>query len=56
MEKQIIKMNKKELKRQKVIHKVIDKRIKQKDAAKILFLSVKQVRRITKKIKIHGDI
>jgi hypothetical protein len=56
MEKEIIIMSKKELERLKVIHKVIDKRIKQKDAANILSLSVRQIRRITKKVKIHGDI
>jgi len=55
MEKEIIKMSKKELKRLKVIHKVIDKRIKQKDAAKILSLSTRQVRRIQKKVKEKGD-
>jgi len=41
MEKGIIRMSKKELKRSEVIHKVIDKRIKQKDAANILSLSVR---------------
>ncbi|GAH21639.1 unnamed protein product, partial [marine sediment metagenome] len=34
---------------------VIDKRIKQKDAAKILSLSTRQVRRIQKKVKEKGD-
>ncbi|MGB3345940.1 MAG: hypothetical protein WBA71_01620 [Candidatus Humimicrobiia bacterium] len=53
MEEEIIKMSKKELKRLKVIHKVIDKRINQKDAAKILSISVIQIIRITKKVKIH---
>lgn len=56
MEKEIIIMSKKELKRLKVIHKVIDKTINQKNAANILSLSVRQIRRITKKVKIHGDI
>lgn len=55
MEKDIIKMSKKELKRLKVIHKVLEKRIKQKDAAKLLFLSTRQVRRIQKKVKEKGD-
>lgn len=48
-------MSKNELKRLKVIHKVIDKGIKQKDAANILSLSTRQVRRIQKKVKEKGD-
>lgn len=48
-------MMEKEIERLKVIHKVIDKRIKQKDAAKILSLSTRQVRRIQKKVKEKGD-
>lgn len=56
MKEEIIIMSKKELSRLEVIHKAIEKRIKQKDAAKRLSLSVRQVKRITKKVKIHGDI
>lgn len=48
-------MSEKELKRLKVIHKVLEKRIKQKDAAKLLFLFTRQVRRIQKKVKEKGD-
>lgn len=56
MRKDIIKMSKKELRRLEVIHKVLDKRIKQGYAAEILLLSVRQVKRIVKKVRIHGDI
>lgn len=56
MRKDIIGMSKRELKRLELIHKILGKRIKQKDAAKILLLSVRQVKRIVKKVKVHGDI
>lgn len=56
MGEEIIRMSKKELKRLEIIYKVIEKKIKQKDAAEILSLSVRQVRRVTKKVKIHGAI
>jgi len=48
-------MSKKELGRVGVIHKSIERTIKQRDVAQILSLSIRQVRRITKKVKIHGD-
>lgn len=55
MEKEIIKMSKKEVKRLKVIHRVMDKRLKQKDAAKALSITTRQVRNIIHKIKTYGD-
>lgn len=55
MGKDIIKMSKKELNRIEVIHKVLDKRIKQKAAAELLDLCVRQVRRITKRVDEQGD-
>jgi transposase len=54
--KGIIIMSAKELKRLPVIHNVINKQLTQIDAANILGLSTRQVRRITKKLKQQGDI
>lgn len=56
MEEEIIKMSKKELRRLEVIHKVLEKRMRQKEAAEIISLTVRQVRRIVGKVKTHGDI
>lgn len=55
MKKDIIKMSKKELNRMEVIHKMLDKRIKQKAAAELLNLCVRQVGRIVKGIREQGD-
>ena len=55
MRKDIIKMSKKELNRLEVIHKVLEKRIKQKVAAELLNLCVRQVGRIVKKVRQQGD-
>ena len=55
MEKVFIKMSKQELDRLGVIHKVIDKRMKQSKAAKVLSLSVRQIRRLKTKVKLSGD-
>lgn len=54
--KYIIMMSQKELKRLYVIHKVLDKKLKQIEAADILNLSDRQIRRIIKRIKKEGDI
>ncbi|GAG01974.1 unnamed protein product, partial [marine sediment metagenome] len=54
MRKDIIKMSKKELKKLEVIHKVIEKRIKQKPAAELLNLCLRQVRRIVKNVREQG--
>lgn len=48
-------MSKEELRRLEMIHKVIDKGMKQKDAAELLSLSCRQVRTIVRKVKRHGD-
>ena len=55
MVKDIIKMSKKELYRIEVIHKVLDKRIKQKAAAELLNLCMRQVGRIVKRVDEQGD-
>jgi len=54
--KDIIMMSQKELKRLYVIHNVLDKKLKQIEAADILNLSDRQIRRIVKRIKKEGDI
>jgi hypothetical protein len=44
-----------ELKRLHVIQKVLERVVKQVEAAEMLFLSPRQIRRIVKRIKIEGD-
>ncbi len=52
----IIIMSQRELKRVPVIHSVLSKQLTQIDAANILGLSTRQVRRIIKNLKQKGDI
>lgn len=54
--KDIIIMSQKELKRVPVIHNVLNKQLRQIDAANILRLSTRQIRRIIKRLKQEGDI
>ena len=54
--KDIIMMSQKELKRLYIFHKVLDKKLKQIEAANILNLSDRQIRRIIKRLKKEGDI
>jgi hypothetical protein len=51
----IFMMSRKEIKRYQVIRKVIDKQIKQKEAAEYFRLSARQVRRIIGRIKVEGE-
>ena len=53
---EIIRMSKRELRRLEVINKVIGEEIRQKEAAEILSLSTRQVKRIVKRVKIHGAV
>jgi len=53
--KDIIMVRQRELKRLHVIQKVLERVIKQVEAAEILFLSSRQIRRIIKRIRIEGD-
>lgn len=53
--KDIIMISQRELKRLHVIHKVLDVALKQAEAAEILSLSDRQIRRIVKCIRIEGD-
>lgn len=54
-EKDIIKMTVGELKRLHVIEKILDKRLKQREAAVLLNLSERQIRRIVKRVRSEGD-
>ena len=53
--KDIIAMSQKELRRLHIIHKVLDKRLKQIDAAGILKLCARQIGRIAYRVKEEGD-
>lgn len=53
--KNILKLKVRELKRLKIIQQTIDKQITQEIAASILGLSVRQVKRIVRKVKKSGD-
>ena len=54
-EKDIIIMRQKDLKQLHVIHKVLEKRIKQCEASKIVGLSIRQIRRKSKRVLKEGD-
>ena len=49
----IIMVSQRELKRLHIIHKALDKKLKQLEAADILGLTDRQIRRIVKKIHTH---
>lgn len=51
----IINMSKRELKRLDVIHKVLEENLGQVDAAYILHLTDRQIRRIVKRVRKEGD-
>ena len=53
--KDIIKMSQRELKQLYVIHKVLDKKLRQVDAADMLDLSDRQIRRMVKRVREEGD-
>jgi transposase len=55
MREDIITLSKKELERLPVIHKAMEKRIKQVEAAKMLGITDRQVRRIIIKVRKGGD-
>lgn len=54
--KDIIMMSQRELKRLHIIHRVLDKKLKQVDAADILGLGDRQIRRIVKRVRKEDDI
>jgi len=51
----ILIMSQKELKRLHIIRKAIDKRIKQREAAEVLGLSQRQIRRLVKRVREESD-
>ena len=53
--KDIIMLSQEELRRIHIIKKALEKKIRQKEAAKILSLSSRQIRRISKRIEEEGD-
>lgn len=54
-ERDIIIMSQKELKRLHIIHKVLEKSLKQVEAAKFLGLCTKQIARIAQRVRNEGD-
>lgn len=56
MRKDIIIMSQKELRRIPVIHSLINRQISQRQAANILSLSDRHIRRLSKEVKEKGDI
>ncbi len=53
--KDIIMLSQEELRRLHIIKKALEKKIRQKDAAEMLLLSSRQIRRISKRIEEGGD-
>ena len=53
---ELIIMNEKELKRIKILNRLINKEIRQLDVAKELGISDRQVRKLLKRYKEHGDL
>ncbi|OGW24528.1 MAG: hypothetical protein A2X59_02315 [Nitrospirae bacterium GWC2_42_7] len=53
--KDIFEMSQRELKRLHVIHNVLERELKQADAAEVLSLSDRQIRRIIKQVRKEGD-
>jgi hypothetical protein len=51
----VIMFRQKELKRLQVIRKVLEKVLKQVEAAKILSLSYRQIQRCVQRVKVEGD-
>ena len=54
-EKDIITMSRQEAKRLHIIHQAIDQKITQAEAATIIDLSDRQIRRMIKRIRKEGD-
>ena len=52
---EILTMSQKELKRLQVISKTLGKRIRQREAAEILELTERQIRRIIKRVRAEAD-
>jgi len=54
MNEEILTMSQKDIRRLHVIQKVIEKGLKQVEAAKVLKLSDRQVRRLLRRVELHG--
>ena len=54
--KDTIQMSRRELRRLHIIQKAIEGLMKQAEAAEILSLSDRQIRRVIKRVRIEGDI
>ena len=54
-EKDMISMSRRETKRLHIIHQTLDKRITQKQAAELVGLSIRQLRRLSKRVREAGD-
>jgi len=54
-EMDMITMSRRETKRLHIIHQALDKRITQKKAAELVNLSIRQLRRMTKRVREEGD-
>jgi hypothetical protein len=55
MKEDKIIMSKKEIRRLPIIHRVINQRLSQKGAGKLIGISERQIRRIVRKVEKHGD-
>jgi len=53
--KDIIMLSQKELIKLHIVHKILNKELKHKEASKILLLSERQIRRVVSRVVIEGD-
>lgn len=54
-QKDILMMNREEIRRYQIIRKVLDREINQQEASEVLRLSDRQVRRIVKRVTVEGE-
>ena len=54
-EKDIIMLSRREVNRLHIVKKAIEKEIKQREAAEILLMTERQIRRLIKRIREEGD-
>ena len=51
----IIMLSQKELIRLHVVHKILNKELKHKEASEVLSLSERQIRRVVSRVTVEGD-
>ncbi|NOR64781.1 MAG: ISNCY family transposase, partial [Candidatus Scalindua sp.] len=51
----IIMLSQKELVRLHVVHKILNKELKHKEASEVLSLSERQIRRVVSRVTVEGD-